>query len=1203
MSDETSQATEFRFLPDSPVTKDGDSFGSHSRVADSIARVVESDNHGMTISLEGTWGSGKSSVIRMLEERWKDNEDMSVFTFDAWAHDGDSLRRSFLEELILDLKTMKDKNGSGNWLGEIDGNCELPRSECKTCPKHDLCRPDIILEELTHRREEATITTQHHLGKFGTALAAFTLLIPYCVAVISAGKFYGMNSAMFAGVFAIMPFAIGMVIVLRRFLSETEKSDASILGKTQETTTHSTYRGVEPTSIEFRGYYEELLQLSLGESKGRRLVIVLDNLDRIGDAAALRAWSTMQTFLRPGEDHSGEPRSQVWLIVPHDPIAIEKLWKGINKEEQASLARAFKEKTFQIRHRVAPPLNSSWEDFFKKCLQIACPKLTKDEQHSVYDVFRVQAVPGYAHRIPTPREIKIFVNRLVSLALQHGSEVSMPVLALYAALEVNGEIDSPEKSKSEITGPDSHMFEELAGGTLPDESRLLDSIGSKWREGLAAIHFGVPVKDAAEVLFTPTIEKLLSAGDANGLKKLLKTPRVAQCCDRFVRDNAAGLQFDGFVKYAEALVECTKEDGAISEYLKRTVCFLAFKLGSFPVSTWSIGGPLKEADARVIVELMKCDSATKRIVASRLGAQLQSETEDLGTKLDQWAPAMAVIVNCLKSEAFFSGITIQMFEVGHYQMLLTCLAGHKVGRDVIRYFQPAESVKDEYRDHVLSHNKAGTIQPQDMAILDGLLEMDCWDKVGIAQAESEAVKEGVLKGINNRDTVCYGIELLLGHMSQPEIGQFFAKAAKALGGSEQLFVALHEHHADTKADALCLALLILYGSEQSFADGTPPRQGKQFFDKQLDQGNAKLAVELARICVAHGLSNGVFAAIRSRNLEGKKLINELLVELVQADEAAEAVTTDVFMDHRDMIQGILDHDVKEGENIYERLVDRLLQPEKGKLLTELEAKPDFGLMRVYHLAIDNKTVETSSLEDGLALFFRNVKKAKWLEEFQSGLYTIDVLQDLVQNGKPLGLNHEIANALVDYAVLLRDGKATLADPSYFTDSPSVFDCLSKPQRKQFRIRLLKFVVDDGLKPINKVLAGFGHELKDAYRQEFAGNSFDSFEAGLIGLAENEPYWLMELFADGIIDVAGLSDMTVSNLRDRLTGPLKEAAEISSQANEENGDEDEDVEALETLSRDNAIWVAGKFNVSLEPDGDDGEEGDEDVQPAEVEEQD
>ena len=68
------------------------------KVAHVLNDVILGTDEGMTIGLDGEWGSGKSTVVKLLKGMLGDNAD--VFVFDAWAHEGDALRRSFLESII-----------------------------------------------------------------------------------------------------------------------------------------------------------------------------------------------------------------------------------------------------------------------------------------------------------------------------------------------------------------------------------------------------------------------------------------------------------------------------------------------------------------------------------------------------------------------------------------------------------------------------------------------------------------------------------------------------------------------------------------------------------------------------------------------------------------------------------------------------------------------------------------------------------------------------------------------------------------------------------------------------------------------------------------------------------------------------------------------------------------------------------------------
>ena len=88
-----------KFLADSPATKDA--FGPHERIAEELAGLIKSGEDAATVGLEGGWGSGKSTVVTILNEKLQSSSDQVLMTvFDAWAHQGDPLRRTFLETLI-----------------------------------------------------------------------------------------------------------------------------------------------------------------------------------------------------------------------------------------------------------------------------------------------------------------------------------------------------------------------------------------------------------------------------------------------------------------------------------------------------------------------------------------------------------------------------------------------------------------------------------------------------------------------------------------------------------------------------------------------------------------------------------------------------------------------------------------------------------------------------------------------------------------------------------------------------------------------------------------------------------------------------------------------------------------------------------------------------------------------------------------------
>lgn len=98
----------------SDVPEDKDYFGPHNKVALALAELVCSEQGGKSIGLEGSWGSGKTTVVNLLRAELSKSSDFSIVPFDAWAHESDPLRRTFLESLnrhFISLSWINAKHG------------------------------------------------------------------------------------------------------------------------------------------------------------------------------------------------------------------------------------------------------------------------------------------------------------------------------------------------------------------------------------------------------------------------------------------------------------------------------------------------------------------------------------------------------------------------------------------------------------------------------------------------------------------------------------------------------------------------------------------------------------------------------------------------------------------------------------------------------------------------------------------------------------------------------------------------------------------------------------------------------------------------------------------------------------------------------------------------------------------------------------
>jgi len=475
-------------LPDTPA--DVDHFGGHEKIAKSIISMVRTDRGGKAIALVGSWGSGKSTVIRILQKLLgQDAElDMKCFVFDAWAQKGAYLQRSFLESSI-------DQLGKWGWLDTAEWNLEKE-----------------ALKGGSHLRTHYR-TAWSRLTPIAALLA---LLFPIGITLLAQNHaFPGWTLWFGVGLCALLPLGIPLLCFLAHLfpgLRLPVDSNHSLLPKLVAHAagqdaghTEETYETPSPTPLQFEHLFNKLVIEGLRDA-GRRLVLVIDNLDRVDAAAARDIWTTMQTFLTFRRDSARACEfDRFWLIVPFDGSMPNTLWSEQQPSNDAAsgiLGPRFMEKTFQVRITVPKPLLSQWESYLLALLHEALPSHPGGDFHAVYRVYDV--LRGERAVQPTPRELKSFVNDLGGLHRIWCGIVPLPVLALYVRI-----------SSALGSGP---LLEQLDEFVPP---RIRSMLGEeRWIEYIAAIHHGVALEDALEVTLGEPTRIALEEGNAPELSRL-----------------------------------------------------------------------------------------------------------------------------------------------------------------------------------------------------------------------------------------------------------------------------------------------------------------------------------------------------------------------------------------------------------------------------------------------------------------------------------------------------------------------------------------------------------------------------------------------------------------------------------------------------------------------------------------------------------
>jgi energy-coupling factor transporter ATP-binding protein EcfA2 len=475
---------EFHLLDDEP--SDQDSFGAHRRIASAIKNLVSTNQGGKTIALMGEWGSGKSTTIKQLKLLLTSN--INVFTYDAWVHSGDHLRKSFLNELIDFLIDSKRLQDVGYWeeqkkilagkLKKVDKTTE-PELTAHGRVLIPLFLALPVTTVLFNNLIQGYIKDQYFFTPYHWLVLAITIL---CFITI------------------LWPF---IYITKQICFGEGDKVLSLVMNKAvfHETTTST--EQPEATSIEFQEVFRRLMRTALidDQNKNNKLVIVIDNLDRVDTEEAKNIWSFLKGFIDNSSYKKQEERDwleKLWVIVP---LAIKDMASDQSKITDSKNLKAdehFLEKIFQVRFFLPPPVHSEWKKHLIELLTTTFPSKDAVQLRLVqrlYENFIFEVPPlTNATRNPNPRELKLFINDLVAMVVQWGDCFTLGIYASYLL--------AYRSAKNEF-------LTKLRSGSAVTQSvkRILNEDPNK---KYAALFFNIDdLESANAVLLKPMVEDIL----------------------------------------------------------------------------------------------------------------------------------------------------------------------------------------------------------------------------------------------------------------------------------------------------------------------------------------------------------------------------------------------------------------------------------------------------------------------------------------------------------------------------------------------------------------------------------------------------------------------------------------------------------------------------------------------------------------------
>lgn len=381
------------FLEDKPLQATKDDKFQYNQVAEILYDLLNQNNFPIHIGLFAPWGSGKTSVIKLLEEiimADKNNGDKYIIkTISVWkfSDDAPSLHRKIVREVQAELDVLDDE-GLNNESTNIDIVTGI----------------GIYSLLLTNKK-----------FKWATIIYFFLLISSFALSVF-------IKTALFTSLMTtfISVSTLGLILgSLKIFAGSFQRGKQSI---------------VKQLPLIHGDQYEAKFKLSvekfLKRNDGKNLILVFDDLDRLPPKQLLAALNTMKTFL-----HS----KSCAFIIPCDEVvlrngiktAFEKkdiLEENTPSQIEENYVSEYINKTFDHQIRLPILEQKNMKRYAKQLLLDQNISWVKNDEINLDKILGVLVHTS----IKTPRQVKTLMNSFSSnwsLAKKRDNESGRKILS------------------------------------------------------------------------------------------------------------------------------------------------------------------------------------------------------------------------------------------------------------------------------------------------------------------------------------------------------------------------------------------------------------------------------------------------------------------------------------------------------------------------------------------------------------------------------------------------------------------------------------------------------------------------------------------------------------------------------------------------------------------------------------------------------
>lgn len=480
MAENSTKNKQCDFLPNQPLGKDLFLNQSQEKIASVISEKIINENNFKIIGIDGEWGSGKSNLVKLLQNKLSNSHQF--FIYDVWGHQEDEQRKSILVELTDFIKNQKGllkNNKKEHW--------------------------DKELKVLLAKSKETTTINQPYLS-IGFIFSLLSIVYVPSINVFkdSIVDFFEIKALFWKLLLVLFPIFIVIGIYLgnlvkywcdrngfwKSFKLSAQETFQVYTNKQKEETKIETISEDEPSVREFRKWMSDI-----DNDLAKPIIIVFDNFDRLPKKHILSIWSSIHIFF------SENPYKNIKVIIPFDREHIQNAFKEHNGENNKNFGDDYVNKTFDIVFRVTQPIMSNWKKFLEEQWEKAFTSINEEELKYVIQVYE------FLHRRVTPREIISFINEILTIKLLN-DDFKERYIAVFV-LRKDEILKNPLKAVTD--------FKDILGGL-----HYIYANDTAYAQQLTAIIYHIDVNNALELIYSQQLKEAMMKNDVSLFNNICK---------------------------------------------------------------------------------------------------------------------------------------------------------------------------------------------------------------------------------------------------------------------------------------------------------------------------------------------------------------------------------------------------------------------------------------------------------------------------------------------------------------------------------------------------------------------------------------------------------------------------------------------------------------------------------------------------------